>query len=110
MSVVERVAREALACLGEAGRVLVPLACAGCDAPDVVLCGECSAELGLPVRLEQHAPALRSEVAVWGAGAYVGRRRRIVLAWRVTFPRPQAIDAVRSAILAALPEGVSAAA
>lgn len=82
MSVVERVAREALACLGEAGRVLVPLACAGCDAPDVVLCGECSAELGLPVRLEQHAPALRSEVAVWGAGAYVGRRRRIVLAWK----------------------------
>ena len=37
-------------------------------------------------------------------------KRRIVLAWRVTFPRPQAIDAVRSAILAALPEGVSAAA
>ena len=36
-------------------------------------------------------------------------RRRIVVAWRVTFPRPQAIDAVRAAILAALPEGVVAA-
>ena len=33
-------------------------------------------------------------------------RRRIVLAWRVTFPRPQAIDAVRAALLAALPAGV----
>lgn len=33
-------------------------------------------------------------------------QRRIVLAWRVSFPRPQAIDAVRAAILDALPEGV----
>ena len=32
--------------------------------------------------------------------------RRIVLAWRVTFPRPQAIDAVRAAILACPPPGV----
>lgn len=35
-----------------------------------------------------------------------GPQRRIVLAWRVTFPRPQAIDMVSAAILAALPEGV----
>ena len=35
-----------------------------------------------------------------------GPQRRIVLAWRVTFPRPQAIDVVSAAILAALPEGV----
>lgn len=32
--------------------------------------------------------------------------RRVVLAWRVTFPRPQAIDALRDAILAAPPAGV----
>lgn len=32
--------------------------------------------------------------------------RRVVLAWRVTFPRPQAIDALRAAILAAPPPGV----
>ncbi len=32
--------------------------------------------------------------------------RRIVLAWRVTFPRPQAIDAVRAAILQCPPPGV----
>ena len=32
--------------------------------------------------------------------------RRVVLAWRVTFPRPQAIDAIREAILAAPPPGV----
>lgn len=32
--------------------------------------------------------------------------RRVVLAWRVTFPRPQAIDALRDAILAAPPPGV----
>ena len=36
-------------------------------------------------------------------------RRRVVVAWRATFPRPQAIDAVRAAILDALPEGVKAA-
>ncbi len=34
--------------------------------------------------------------------------RRVVLAWRVTFPRPQAIDALRAAILAAPPAGVMA--
>lgn len=33
--------------------------------------------------------------------------RRIVLAWRVTFPRPQAIDAVRAAILQCPPPGVN---
>ena len=32
--------------------------------------------------------------------------RRVLLAWRVTFPRPQAIDAVREAIRSALPPGV----
>ena len=32
--------------------------------------------------------------------------RRVVLAWRVTFPRPQAIDALRAAILDAPPPGV----
>ncbi len=35
--------------------------------------------------------------------------RRVVLAWRVTFPRPQAIDALRAAILASPPPGVVAA-
>ena len=34
-------------------------------------------------------------------------KRRVVLAWRVTFPRPQAIDALREAILDDLPPGVS---
>ncbi len=33
--------------------------------------------------------------------------RRVVLAWRVTFPRPQAIDALRAAILDAPPPGVT---
>ena len=33
--------------------------------------------------------------------------RRVVLAWRVTFPRPQAIDALRAAILDAPPAGVT---
>lgn len=32
--------------------------------------------------------------------------RRVVLAWRVTFPRPQAIDALRAAILDTPPAGV----
>lgn len=33
-------------------------------------------------------------------------KRRVVLAWRVTFPRPQAIDVLRAAILDAPPAGV----
>ncbi len=35
-------------------------------------------------------------------------RRRIVVAWRASFPRPQAIDALRAAVLAALPPGAEA--
>ena len=34
--------------------------------------------------------------------------RRVVIAWRATFPRPQAIDVLRAAILDAPPLGVSA--
>jgi len=34
--------------------------------------------------------------------------RRVVIAWRVTFPRPQAIDVLRAAILDAPPPGVVA--
>ena len=34
-------------------------------------------------------------------------KRRVVLAWRVTFPRPQAIDALRDAILDHPPPGVT---
>jgi LysR family hydrogen peroxide-inducible transcriptional activator len=33
--------------------------------------------------------------------------RRVVIAWRATFPRPQAIDVLRAAILDALPLGVT---
>ena len=33
-------------------------------------------------------------------------QRRVVIAWRATFPRPQAIDVLRQAILDALPPGV----
>ena len=32
-------------------------------------------------------------------------QRRVVVAWRATFPRPQAIDALRQAIAQALPPG-----
>ena len=33
--------------------------------------------------------------------------RRVVIAWRASFPRPQAIDALRAAIVAAPPSGVT---
>ena len=33
--------------------------------------------------------------------------RRVVIAWRATFPRPQAIDVLRAAIAAAPPAGVN---
>lgn len=57
-----------------------------------------------------------SAVASWPADELLAIRpfaapvpkRRVVLAWRVTFPRPQAIDALRDAILAAPPPGVEA--
>jgi LysR family hydrogen peroxide-inducible transcriptional activator len=35
--------------------------------------------------------------------------RRVIVAWRATFPRPQAIDVLRAAILDAPPPGVVAA-
>ena len=35
-------------------------------------------------------------------------QRRVVVAWRATFPRPQAIDALRTAIVQALPPGTHA--
>jgi LysR family hydrogen peroxide-inducible transcriptional activator len=34
--------------------------------------------------------------------------RRVVIAWRATFPRPRAIDALREALLSAPPPGVVA--
>ena len=33
--------------------------------------------------------------------------RRVVIAWRASFPRPQAIDVLRAAIVAAPPSGVT---
>lgn len=33
-------------------------------------------------------------------------QRRVVIAWRATFPRPQAIDVLRKAVFDALPQGV----
>ena len=35
-------------------------------------------------------------------------RRRVVIAWRATFPRPQAIEVLRKAVFAALPAGALA--
>ena len=61
----------------ELARLLVPLACAGCGRPDVVVCRICARELaGPPVPVES-LPA-----PVWSLGPYEGRRRALILAWK----------------------------
>jgi len=67
----------------EAARLLVPLACAGCDTWDVTLCPRCRAALGPPRRVDGAAPALPDGLPVWGLGTYREELRRIVLAWKL---------------------------
>lgn len=67
----------------EAARLLVPLACAGCDTWDVTLCPRCRTALGRPRRVDGVAPALPDGLPVWGLGTYREELRRIVLAWKL---------------------------
>lgn len=56
--------------------VLIPVACAGCGAPDAAVCAACAVSM--------RAPPLRSELTpgfpVWAGTEYSGAARRVVLA------------------------------
>ncbi|TGO04055.1 ComF family protein [Serinibacter arcticus] len=94
-----RVATAAAGALAaEVARLLVPLACAGCDAWDVTLCRRCRSALGPPRRLDGAAPALPDGLPVWGLGVYREELRRTVLAWKLGGRRD--LDPVLSAALA----------
>lgn len=69
-------ARGALNAVSDALAVLVPVACVGCGAPDVAVCGGCASRMT--------GPALRGELgagfAVWAGAAYTDVARRAILA------------------------------
>lgn len=73
--------------LARLGDLVVPLACAGCEARGVVLCPTCSALLGAPRRCEQDAPRLdRTDglppLPVWALAALRGPVHGLVVAWK----------------------------
>lgn len=94
----------------EVVRLVIPLACAGCQRPDIVLCPACAGRFaGPPRRVEQHAPRLdRLGVPSWpvvATAAYVGPVRDIVVAWK-DHDRADLASRLGS-VLAALTEAVS---
>lgn len=78
--------------------VVVPLACAGCEEPRVVVCAECEAALR-PVRVDPDAPGLDGSFAVWGCTHYEGAGRRILLGWKTGGRRD--VERVLAPVLAA---------
>ncbi|GAA4416891.1 ComF family protein [Georgenia halophila] len=73
--------------LTDAGRLVLPVECAGCGRWDLVLCARCVRLLSRPpVRCEQRAPLLggagTSPLPTWSVGQYRGSLRAIVLAWK----------------------------
>ncbi|MDM8083852.1 phosphoribosyltransferase family protein [Cellulomonas cellasea] len=70
------------------GRLVLPVDCAGCGAPDVPLCPACAAPLRAPPRRrEDAAPRLdtmdgRMPLPVWAPAQYVGPVREIVVSWK----------------------------
>jgi len=89
--------------LSELARVVVPVACAGCGALDVVLCERCRAALDPPmVRCETDAPRLDrldgvSLLPVWACAPYTDTVRETVLAWK-DHGRADLTSAVRGAL------------
>ncbi|PFG37632.1 putative amidophosphoribosyltransferase [Flavimobilis soli] len=74
--------------LREVVRLVLPLECAGCGRPDVVLCGPCSELLcGAPRRVDADAPRLDvagrdDRLPVWALADYRGPVREAVVAWK----------------------------
>src|SRR5690606_10399365 len=74
--------------LREVVRLVLPLECAGCGRPDVVLCGPCTRLLaGAPRRVDVDAPRLdlagrADRLPVWALADYRGPVRETVVAWK----------------------------
>lgn len=74
--------------LAEAGRLVLPVECAGCGRWDTALCEDCAALLRRrPRRCEQAAALLAGSgpapgLPTWSAGPYRGALRAMVLAWK----------------------------
>lgn len=95
-----------LAALDDVARLVLPVACPGCDAPDVRWCAPCLAPLRAPLRRrERDAPRLDrldgvAPLPVWAPASYVGPVRGVVVAWkdrgRADLDRPLADAAWRA--------------
>lgn len=72
--------------LTELARLVVPLGCAGCGAPDRGLCEDCQRRFRGPVRVEEGAPRLdRMDgrvLPVWACATYDGCVRDVVVGWK----------------------------
>lgn len=72
----------------DVARLLVPVACAGCGLPDVVLCTVCARPLAGPSRrCEQDVPRLDRmdgsvPLPVWRVAPYTATTRELVVAWK----------------------------
>lgn len=81
-------ARAGRTAASEAGALLLPVACPGCGAHDVVICGACLAPFARGVqRVEAGAPRLdrldaRPALPVWALTEYAGPVRQVVVAWK----------------------------
>ncbi len=74
--------------LRDVARLLVPVACPGCGAPDVRWCGPCAAPFAGPVlRVEAGVPRLDrldgvAPLPVWALARYEGPVRGVVVGWK----------------------------
>lgn len=77
-----------LLALDDVARLVLPVACPGCDRPDVRWCAGCLAPLDAPLRRrEQAAPRLDrldgvAPLPVWAPAHYAGPVRGVVVAWK----------------------------
>lgn len=75
------------ACWRDVLGLVLPLWCAGCAAPDVVVCARCRECLAGPLRRVEHgAPRLDradgTRLAVWAPAVYRGVVRELVVSWK----------------------------
>jgi len=74
--------------LDDVARLVLPVACPGCDRPDVRWCATCLGLLRAPLRRrEDGAPRLdrldgAGPLPVWAPAAYAGPVRGVVVAWK----------------------------
>ncbi|MGW6131492.1 ComF family protein [Cellulomonas sp. NPDC055163] len=75
-------------CWADLVGLVLPVACAGCEALDVALCAACASRLlGRPERCEDGAGRLdrldgRGPLPVWATTPYTGPVRELVVAWK----------------------------